>query len=72
MVGAGNDLTDDITPVEAALGWAVSKSRRDKCDFIGGEVTFCGNPSGLHSLPCCQVLQMRCLDTTKETTGCII
>lgn len=34
----GNDLTDDITPVEAALGWAISKSRRDKCDFLGGKI----------------------------------
>jgi aminomethyltransferase len=34
----GNDLTDDITPVEAGLKWAIGKNRREKCDFLGGEV----------------------------------
>jgi aminomethyltransferase len=35
---SGNDLTDDITPVEAGLKWAIGKNRREKCDFLGGEV----------------------------------
>jgi hypothetical protein len=35
---AGNDLTEDITPIEAGLKWTIGKSRRDKCDFLGGEV----------------------------------
>lgn len=30
----GNDINDDITPVEAGLGWTVAK---DKTDFIGKE-----------------------------------
>jgi len=34
----GNDLTDDISPIEAALTWAVGKRRREKFDFLGGEV----------------------------------
>lgn len=37
-VMAGNDLTEDITPIEAGLKWTIGKSRRDKCDFLGGEV----------------------------------
>ena len=35
---AGNDLNEDITPVEAGLTWTIGKSRRDACDFLGGEV----------------------------------
>ena len=35
---AGNDLTDDISPVEAALAWAIGKRRREKFDFLGGAV----------------------------------
>lgn len=34
----GNDLNDDITPVEAGLTWTVAKSRREACDFLGGDV----------------------------------
>jgi aminomethyltransferase len=34
----GNDLNEDITPIEAGLKWTIGKSRRDKCDFLGGEV----------------------------------
>lgn len=33
----GNDLNEDITPVEAGLTWTVAKSRREACDFLGGE-----------------------------------
>lgn len=33
----GNDLNEDITPLEAGLTWTISKSRRDLCDFVGGE-----------------------------------
>eukprot|EP01025_Chloroclados_australasicus_P006974 TRINITY_DN1220_c0_g2_i1.p2 TRINITY_DN1220_c0_g2~~TRINITY_DN1220_c0_g2_i1.p2 ORF type:complete len:402 (-),score=68.33 TRINITY_DN1220_c0_g2_i1:309-1514(-) len=33
----GNDMNEDITPVEAGLTWTIAKSRRDKCDFLGGE-----------------------------------
>lgn len=36
--GAGNDLTDEITPIEAGLKWTIGKNRREKCDFLGGEV----------------------------------
>ena len=36
---AGNDLNEDITPIEAGLKWTIGKSRRDKCDFLGGEVS---------------------------------
>ena len=34
----GNDLNEDITPVEAGLTWTIGKRRRDACDFLGGEV----------------------------------
>lgn len=36
----GNDLTEDITPIEAGLAWTVSKRRREAFDFLGGQV--CG------------------------------
>lgn len=35
---AGNDLNEEITPVEAGLTWTIAKSRREACDFLGGEV----------------------------------
>ncbi|KAF6248527.1 hypothetical protein COO60DRAFT_1706973 [Scenedesmus sp. NREL 46B-D3] len=34
----GNDLEQHITPVEAGLAWTVGKRRREKFDFLGGEV----------------------------------
>jgi len=34
----GNDLTEDITPVEAGLAWTVGKRRREAFDFLGGAV----------------------------------
>ncbi|GAB4815542.1 hypothetical protein N2152v2_002588 [Parachlorella kessleri] len=34
----GNDLTEDITPIEAGLTWTVGKRRREAFDFLGGEV----------------------------------
>lgn len=34
----GNDLNEDITPIEAGLTWTIAKSRREACDFLGGEV----------------------------------
>lgn len=33
----GNDLNEDITPVEAGLAWTVGKRRREAFDFLGGE-----------------------------------
>ena len=41
---AGNDLNEDITPIEAGLKWTIGKNRRETCGFLGGEV---GTP-----LPC--------------------
>lgn len=38
MSHAGNDLTEEITPIEAGLKWTIGKRRRDACDFLGGEV----------------------------------
>ena len=38
VVHAGNDLTEEITPIEAGLKWTIGKRRRDACDFLGGEV----------------------------------
>ena len=35
--GAGNDLNEDITPVEAGLTWTIGKRRREDCAFLGGE-----------------------------------
>eukprot|EP00873_Tetraselmis_striata_P020136 jgi/Tetstr1/440400/TSEL_028734.t1 len=34
----GNDLTEDITPIEAGLTWTIPKSRRAECAFNGGEI----------------------------------
>ncbi len=34
----GNDLNEEITPVEAGLTWTIGKRRREACDFLGGEV----------------------------------
>jgi aminomethyltransferase len=34
----GNDLNEDITPVEAGLTWTIAKSRREECSFLGGDV----------------------------------
>lgn len=34
----GNDLNEDITPVEAGLTWTVGKRRREAFDFLGGDV----------------------------------
>jgi aminomethyltransferase len=35
----GNDLTEDITPIEAGLAWTVGKRRREAFDFLGGQVS---------------------------------
>jgi aminomethyltransferase len=34
----GNDISDATTPVMAGLTWTIPKSRREACDFLGGEV----------------------------------
>lgn len=34
----GNDLNEDITPIEAGLAWTVAKRRRERFDFLGGAV----------------------------------
>mmetsp|Transcript_12351 Transcript_12351/g.39150 ORF Transcript_12351/g.39150 Transcript_12351/m.39150 type:complete len:213 (+) Transcript_12351:51-689(+) len=34
----GNDLNEDITPVEAGLTWTIGKARREAYDFLGGAV----------------------------------
>jgi aminomethyltransferase len=34
----GNDLNEDITPVEAGLAWTVGKRRREAFDFLGGSI----------------------------------
>lgn len=33
----GNDITDDISPIEAGLTWTIGKSRRADCAFLGGD-----------------------------------
>eukprot|EP00798_Chlamydomonas_sp_ICE-L_P008260 gene8261-1529_t len=33
----GNDLNEDITPVEAGLAWTIGKRRREAFDFLGGD-----------------------------------
>ncbi|KAK9816539.1 hypothetical protein WJX72_001715 [[Myrmecia] bisecta] len=33
----GNDLNEEISPVEAGLTWCIGKRRRAECDFLGGE-----------------------------------
>lgn len=33
----GNDLNEDITPVEASLAWLISKRRREEGGFLGSE-----------------------------------
>lgn len=37
----GNDLNEDITPIEAGLAWTVGKRRREAFDFLGGQVGCC-------------------------------
>ncbi|PNW85588.1 hypothetical protein CHLRE_03g193750v5 [Chlamydomonas reinhardtii] len=34
----GNDLNEDLTPVEAGLAWTIGKRRREKFDFLGGDI----------------------------------
>jgi len=34
----GNDITEETSPIEAGLTWTIAKSRRDTCNFLGGEV----------------------------------
>lgn len=34
----GNDLTDDTTPIEAALAWTVGKRRRAEGGFLGADI----------------------------------
>ena len=50
---AGNDLNEDITPVEAGLTWTVGKRRRDACDFLGGEVRTVLASGGCCCCCCC-------------------
>jgi aminomethyltransferase len=33
----GNDLDETISPLDAGLTWTIGKSRREACDFVGGE-----------------------------------
>lgn len=33
----GNDLNEEITPLEAGLTWTIGKRRRDLWDFVGGD-----------------------------------
>ena len=47
----GNDLNEDITPVEAGLTWTIAKTRRVKFDFLGGEVRAALPPSLFSSQP---------------------
>lgn len=35
---AGHDIKDDINPIEAGLLWTIGKRRREKWDFVGGDV----------------------------------
>lgn len=46
----GHDLEQDISPIEAGLAWTVGKRRREKFDFLGGEVSRGG---GRHTAGCC-------------------
>ncbi|XP_064400456.1 aminomethyltransferase, mitochondrial-like [Halichondria panicea] len=34
----GNDISEDITPIEAGLAWCISQRRRKMGDFIGSDV----------------------------------
>ena len=35
---AGNDLSEEVTPIQAGLAWTVGKRRREAFDFLGGQV----------------------------------
>merc|ERR1711916_324661 len=37
-MGYGNDMDDGVSPIEAGLTWTISKSRREECAFVGGDV----------------------------------
>ena len=37
----GNDLNEDITPIEGSLTWTIGKRRREQFDFLGGQVGVC-------------------------------
>jgi aminomethyltransferase len=34
----GNDLDETVSPISAGLTWTIGKARREKCDFVGGDV----------------------------------
>ena len=36
-VFSGNDVTEEISPIEAGLTWTIGKSRREACAFLGGD-----------------------------------
>ena len=44
----GNDLEEDITPIEAGLVWAIQKRRREQGGFIGEEVILSQIAEGVH------------------------
>ncbi|KAK3267270.1 hypothetical protein CYMTET_24161 [Cymbomonas tetramitiformis] len=43
----GNDLTQDITPLEAGLAWTIGKRRREAWDFLGGDVLKAQHAAGI-------------------------
>lgn len=52
----GNDLEQHITPIEAGLAWTVGKRRREKFDFLGGQVGVSAHAGLVAGV--CQLLNM--------------
>lgn len=34
----GNDISEDVTPIEAMLAWTISKRRKEQGGFLGAEI----------------------------------
>ena len=63
----GNDLNEDITPVEAGLTWTIGKRRREACDFLGGCRGLPACPACLPRLPPC----LPCLPALPACLPCL-
>ena len=75
-MSAGNDLNEDITPVEAGLTWTIAKNRREKCSFLGGEVRcwhpcLCGTLSATSGIPFECAWRLHSVSLSKLASRCL-